>query len=108
SCALAWMLSGKPVAAQMVQIEPGPDVPACRWPRLMFSWRGPAPDFPPTVFVSQDLGEDVPPVVESNDAGEPPFIADTAPPASAHAGHEPSSAGCGCAHCQSGDAPAFP
>lgn len=87
------MLLCAPASAQLVELEPGPELRVRPWPRLLFER---SPDFTPRIFVSQSLGEQLP--VESPAVETPPI---DQPPPHAHSG-------CNCPSCQGGATQEFP
>ncbi len=87
-------------SAQLVELEPGPDLHCRRLPRFSLLIDRPDADFPPTVFVNQTLTEGY--------AASPELLEHSPPPAVDGPPHAQPHAGCGCPHCQSGGNGAFP
>jgi hypothetical protein len=64
-------------------------------------------DFPPTVFVSQNLGDETL-AQEAPNAVGPDLLENPLPPTAEAPPQGPPHVGCGCPHCQSGTGEAFP
>lgn len=90
--AFATLLCCAPAAAQLIQLEPGPDLSFRPWPRLLIE----EPPYPtPRILVNQNI------VTSENGAVvDSPSVLDEAPP-HAHSG-------CNCPSCQGGAAQEFP